>query len=161
MAVDLNHGGTALLIGLLTAHDQLSPTSPAWQCTGPRPPTGARETDAKDAFVIADQARIRRDLGVLRPGDEIAVDLRTLTTRRLAAHRPAVAAIVPIREGSSAARGDQDAATLPGTTRGSLQGRPGCDRGLLHWHHGRHRVGGMRCRSASRTSRISVTIAPR
>jgi len=36
-----------------------------------------------DAFVLADQARIRRDLGLLRPGDEIAIDLRTLTTRRL------------------------------------------------------------------------------
>lgn len=44
---------------------------------------GEGKTDAKDAFVIADQARIRRDLGLLRPGDEIAVDLRTLTTRRL------------------------------------------------------------------------------
>lgn len=33
--------------------------------------------------MIGDQARVRRDLGLLRPGDEIAVDLRTLTTRRL------------------------------------------------------------------------------
>lgn len=41
--------------------------------------------DAKDAFVIADQARVRRDLGLLRPGDEIVVDLCTLTTRRLGA----------------------------------------------------------------------------
>ncbi|MFI6967258.1 IS110 family transposase [Streptomyces sp. NPDC050255] len=38
--------------------------------------------DIKDAFVIADQARMRKDLGLLRPGDEIAVDLRTLTARR-------------------------------------------------------------------------------
>ncbi|MFX0575081.1 IS110 family transposase [Nocardia nepalensis] len=36
-----------------------------------------------DAFGSADQARLRRDLGLLRPGDEIAVDLRTLTNRRL------------------------------------------------------------------------------
>lgn len=43
---------------------------------------GEGKTNAKDAFVIADQARMRRDLGPLRPGDEIAVDLRTLTTRR-------------------------------------------------------------------------------
>ncbi|MGO4752149.1 IS110 family transposase [Streptomyces sp. 2MCAF27] len=43
---------------------------------------GEGKTDAKDAFVIADQARMRRDLGLLRPGDEIAVDLRILTTRR-------------------------------------------------------------------------------
>ncbi|EFF90869.1 transposase, undefined [Streptomyces sp. e14] len=83
-AVDLNHGGAALLIGLLTAHDQavayltglaVHRASATYR--------GEGKTDAKDAFVIADQARIRRDLGLLRPGDEIAVDLRALTTRRL------------------------------------------------------------------------------
>src|SRR5581483_12096107 len=59
------------------------PTSLAWLSTAPRAPTGGEaKTDAKDAFVIADQARMRRDLGRLRPGDEIAVDLRILTTRR-------------------------------------------------------------------------------
>nr|WP_246201357.1 IS110 family transposase [Streptomyces alboniger] len=44
---------------------------------------GQGETEEKDAFVIADQARMRQDLGLLRPGDEIAVDLRTLTARHL------------------------------------------------------------------------------
>ncbi|MHC3472612.1 IS110 family transposase [Streptomyces sp. 7R007] len=44
---------------------------------------GEGKTDGKDAFANADQARIRRDVGLLRP-DEIAVDPRTLTTRRLA-----------------------------------------------------------------------------
>lgn len=83
-AVDLNHGGAALLIGLLTAHGQ-----PVAYLTGlavhraSATYRGEGKTDAKDAFVIADQARIRRDLGLLRPGDEIATDLRTLTTRRL------------------------------------------------------------------------------
>lgn len=83
-AVDLNHGGAALLIGLLTAHAQ-----PVVYLTGlavhraSATYRGEGKTDAKDAFVIADQARIRRDLGLLRPGDEIAVDLRTLTNRRL------------------------------------------------------------------------------
>lgn len=83
-AVDLNHGGAALLIGLLAAHGQ-----PVAYLTGlavhraSATYRGEAKTDAKDAFVIADQARIRRDLGVLRPGDEIATDLRTLTTRRL------------------------------------------------------------------------------
>lgn len=83
-AVDLNHGGAALLIGLLVAHGQhvayltglaVHRASATYR--------GEGKTDAKDAFVIADQARVRRDLGLLRPGDEIAVDLRTLTTRRL------------------------------------------------------------------------------
>ena len=44
---------------------------------------GQGKTDEKDAFVIADQSRMRQDLGLLRPGGEIAVDLRTLTARRL------------------------------------------------------------------------------
>ncbi|MGP4053030.1 IS110 family transposase [Streptomyces sp. 2A115] len=83
-AVDLNHGGAALLIGLLVNHGQ-----PVAYLTGlavhhaSGTYRGEGKTDAKDAFVIADQARVRRDLGLLRPGDEIAVDLRTLTTRRL------------------------------------------------------------------------------
>ncbi|WP_406724030.1 IS110 family transposase [Streptomyces sp. GD-15H] len=83
-AVDLNHGGAALLIGLLASHEQ-----PVAYLTGlavhraSSTYRGEGKTDAKDAFVIADQARLRRDLGLLRPGDEIAVDLRTLTNRRL------------------------------------------------------------------------------
>ena len=85
-AVDLNHGGAALLIGLLLSHDQ-----PMAYLTGlavhraSATYRGEGKTDAKDAFVIADQARMRKDLGLLRPGDEIAVDLRTLTDT---AHRP-------------------------------------------------------------------------
>ncbi|MFE7213291.1 IS110 family transposase, partial [Streptomyces sp. NPDC057611] len=82
-AVDVNHGGAALLIGLLLNHGQ----SMAYltglavhRASGTY--RGEGKTDAKDAFVIADQARMRRDLGLLRPGDEIAVDLRILTTRR-------------------------------------------------------------------------------
>jgi len=82
-AIDLNCGGAALLIGLLVNHAQ-----PLVYITGLKVHRaagtyrGEGKTDAKDAFVIADQARVRRDLGPLRPGDEIAVDLRTLTTRR-------------------------------------------------------------------------------
>jgi hypothetical protein len=41
-AVDLNHGGAAL-IGLLIARTQPVATSLAWRSTGPRPPIGARE----------------------------------------------------------------------------------------------------------------------
>ncbi|WP_304452594.1 IS110 family transposase [Nocardiopsis sp. YSL2] len=82
-AVDLNHGGAALLISLLLAHGQ-----PVAYLTGlavhraSATYRGEGKTDAKDAFVIADQARVRRDTGLLRPGDEIAVDLRILTGRR-------------------------------------------------------------------------------
>ena len=62
-AVDLNHGGAALLIGLLLSHDQ-----PIAYITGlavhraSATYRGEGKTDAKDAFVIADQARMRRDL---------------------------------------------------------------------------------------------------
>ncbi|XDO64573.1 IS110 family transposase [Streptomyces sp. RLB1-33] len=82
-AVDINHGGAALLLGLLVSHDQhityITGLAIHRASAGYR---GQAKTDAKDAFVIADQARMRTDLGVLRPGDEISVDLRTLVTRR-------------------------------------------------------------------------------
>ena len=82
-AVDINHGGAALLLGLLVSHGQhvtyITGLAVHRASAGYR---GQAKTDAKDAFVIADQARMRTDLGVLRPGDEIAVDLRTLVTRR-------------------------------------------------------------------------------
>ena len=82
--MDINHGGAALLIGLLLSHDQpmvyITGLAVHQASTAYR---GQGKTDEKDAFVIADQARMRQDLGLLRPGDEIAVDLRTLTGRRL------------------------------------------------------------------------------
>ncbi|GGV51408.1 IS110 family transposase [Streptomyces spectabilis] len=83
-AVDTNHGGAALLIGLLL--DQGQPMVYLTGLTVHRAAAGYRgqsKTDAKDAHVIADQARMRQDLGLLRPGDEVAVDLRILTSRRL------------------------------------------------------------------------------
>lgn len=43
---------------------------------------GDSKTDAKDAAIIADQARMRRDLVPLRTGDDIAVELQLLTARR-------------------------------------------------------------------------------
>ncbi|WP_382464709.1 IS110 family transposase [Streptomyces noursei] len=82
-AVELNHCGAALLIRLLLSHDQ-----PMVYVTGLivhrvlASYRGEGKTDAKDTFVIADQARMRRDLGLIRPGDEIAIGLRTLTGRR-------------------------------------------------------------------------------
>ncbi|MGW7361298.1 ISL3 family transposase [Streptomyces sp. NPDC054802] len=50
---------------------------------------GDGKTDAKDTYVIADQARMRSDLQPLQGWDEIAVDLKILTARRydLAADR--------------------------------------------------------------------------
>jgi len=82
-AADLADGGAALLIGVLTAHDQRLLYIPGM--TVNRASAGYRgqgKTDARDAAVIADQARVRRDLNPIRPGDEIAVELSLLTARR-------------------------------------------------------------------------------
>ena len=83
-AVDINHGIAALLLGLLLGRDQ-----PIAYLTGraihqaSATYRGEGKTDARDAFIIADQARVRRDVSMLRPGDQLAVDLRLLTARRL------------------------------------------------------------------------------
>jgi len=82
-AIDLNSGGAALLITLLiTAEQRLLyiPGRTVYHASGGY--RGDGKTDAKDAAIIADQGRMRRDLQPLRPGDEIAVDLRILTARR-------------------------------------------------------------------------------
>jgi transposase len=82
-AIDLNHGGAALLIALLVAAEQpllYIPGRTVHHASGSY--RGDGKTDAKDAAIIADQARMRRDLQPLRPGDDIAVELRILTSRR-------------------------------------------------------------------------------
>jgi transposase len=82
-ATDLNHGGAALLIALLSAHEQRLLYIPGRTVHhASRIYRGDGKTDAKDAAVIADQARMRRDLQPLRVGDEVSVDLRILTARR-------------------------------------------------------------------------------
>ncbi|WSP78328.1 IS110 family transposase [Streptomyces sp. NBC_01235] len=83
-AIDLNAGGAALLIALLTDNGQqvlYIPGRTVHHASGSY--RGDGKSDAKDAFVIADQARMRRDLEPLHRGDDIAVDLRILTSRRL------------------------------------------------------------------------------
>lgn len=82
-AIDLNSGGAALLITLLLDDDQdllyipgrtVHHASAAYRGDG--------KTDAKDAAIIADQARMRRDLHPFRHRDRTAVDLRILCARR-------------------------------------------------------------------------------
>jgi transposase len=82
-AIDLNAGGAALLITLLMAAQQrllYIPGRTVHHASGGY--RGEGKTDAKDAAVIADQARMRHDLQPLRAGDDIAVELRILTARR-------------------------------------------------------------------------------
>jgi len=82
-AIDLNAGGAALLITLLIAAEQrllYIPGRTVHHASGGY--RGEGKTDAKDAAVIADQARMRRDLQPLRASDDITVELRILTARR-------------------------------------------------------------------------------
>lgn len=82
--IDLADGGAALAIGVLLNHDQ-----PVHYISGraihraSESYRGEGKTDAKDAAVIADQIRIRRDLHPLRTGDETVTDLEILTGRRM------------------------------------------------------------------------------
>ncbi|MFF7159667.1 IS110 family transposase [Streptomyces sp. NPDC008139] len=81
--IDLADGGAALIIALLLNHGQR-----AFYISGraihraSEGYCGEGKTDAKDAAVIADQARIRRDLQLLEVSDEIATDLKLLTVHR-------------------------------------------------------------------------------
>ncbi|WP_346012369.1 IS110 family transposase [Streptomyces sp. SID3343] len=83
-AVDVSDGMATLLINVLLNRGQqllhipglaVNRASAGYRGTG--------KTDAKDATVIADQARKRRDLTALRPDNEhVVVELRVLTNRR-------------------------------------------------------------------------------
>ncbi|WP_431775317.1 IS110 family transposase [Streptomyces cucumeris] len=82
-AVDVADGMAALWINLLLNHGQQLVYIPGLAVN--RASAGYRgtgKTDAKDATVIADQARMRRDLTALGPDAEHAIDLRVLTGRR-------------------------------------------------------------------------------
>lgn len=87
-AVDITGDGAALLVALLVAHVQpvlyLSGRMVNRASDGYR---GEGKTDARDAFVIADQARMRRGLTELAVDDELLVELRML----VAHHRDLVA----------------------------------------------------------------------
>ncbi len=82
--IDLADGGAALAIGILLNHDQ-----PVHYISGraihrvSESYRGEGKTDAKDAAVIADQVRVRRDLHPIRAGDETVIDLKILTGRRM------------------------------------------------------------------------------
>lgn len=82
-ATDLNRGGAALLIAVLAAHGQSLLYIPGRTVHhAARTYRGDGKTDAKDAAIIADQARMRRDLTPARGTDEMAVELRMLASHR-------------------------------------------------------------------------------
>ncbi|MEW2298342.1 IS110 family transposase [Streptomyces sp. NPDC006743] len=83
-ALDMTGGEPALLIAALINHMQellyipgrmVNRASDAYR--------GEGKTDARDARIIADQARMRRDLQPIRPGDEATIELGLLTGRRI------------------------------------------------------------------------------
>ncbi|MFI9276248.1 IS110 family transposase [Kitasatospora sp. NPDC052896] len=79
-AIDMTGGEPALLLSLLVAHGQEVLYIPGRLVN--RASDGYRgegKPDARDAYVIADQARMRRDLQPIRPGDEAAIELKLLT----------------------------------------------------------------------------------
>lgn len=97
-ATDLSDGGAALLITLLTAHGHRVFYIPG-RIVHHAAATyrGAGKTDAKDARIIADQARMRADLKPVRIADPVAGDLRLLTAHRLDVVHDRVRAINRLR----------------------------------------------------------------
>ncbi|MFF7183544.1 transposase [Streptomyces sp. NPDC008121] len=113
-AVDLNAGGASLWIALLVSHGQKLLNIPGRTVHHASAACrGSGKTDAKDAFIIAGTARMRRDLQPLQERGEIAVDLRILTVRRIAS-QPAAAA-------RSIASARSCWSTLPARMRRDLQ----------------------------------------
>lgn len=87
-ATDLNQGGAALLISLLVDNGQAVLYIPGRTVHhAARTYRGDGKTDAKDAAIIADQARMRRDLQPVRAGDETAAELRLVCDRSRAFNR--------------------------------------------------------------------------
>ena len=82
-ALDQPGGGAALLLALLWERGQGVCYVPGLSVDRARDGyRGESKTDRKDARVIADQARMRGDLGQLRPGDDALAGLQLLLARR-------------------------------------------------------------------------------
>ena len=82
-AVDQPGGSAALLLALLWERDQKVLYVPGLTVDRARDTyRGESKTDARDARVIADQARMRPDLGVLEVGEQEIAELQLLLARR-------------------------------------------------------------------------------
>ena len=82
-ALDQPGGGAALLLALLWERNQRVLYVPGLTVDRARDAyRGESKTDARDAHVIADQARMRPDLGELKPGEEQIAELQLLLARR-------------------------------------------------------------------------------
>ncbi len=82
-AVDQPGGGAALLLALVWEREQKVIYVPGLSVDRARDGyRGESKTDRRDARVIADQARMRGDLGELSPGEEDLAELQLLLARR-------------------------------------------------------------------------------
>jgi transposase len=82
-ALDQPGGSAALLLALLWERNQRALYVPGLTVDRARDTyRGESKTDARDAHVIADQARMRPDLGELAPGEEEIAELQLLLGRR-------------------------------------------------------------------------------
>jgi transposase len=82
-ALDQPGGSAALLLALLWERDQRALYIPGLTVDRARDAyRGESKTDARDARVIADQARMRPDLGDLAPGEQEIAELQLLLARR-------------------------------------------------------------------------------
>ena len=82
-AVDQPGGSAALLLALLWERDQKVLYVPGLSVDRARDTyRGESKTDARDAHVIADQARMRPDLGELEAGELEIAELQLLLARR-------------------------------------------------------------------------------
>src|SRR5215207_2850853 len=82
-AVDQPGGGAALLLALLWGGDQRVLYIPGLAVDRARDGfRGETKTDRRNALVIAEQARMRRDLKPLEPADELLSELGLLLSRR-------------------------------------------------------------------------------
>ncbi|WSM44864.1 IS110 family transposase (plasmid) [Streptomyces cellulosae] len=82
-AVDISSRSSALLLALLAAHGQQAvyvPGRTVNRMAGAY--RGEAKTDARDAYVIAETARHRRDLAVIDVPAQLAADLALLTAHR-------------------------------------------------------------------------------
>ena len=114
-AVDQPGGGATLLLALLWERDQRVLYIPGLSVDRARDTyRGESKTDARDARIIADQARMRSDLGKLRAGEEEITQLRLLLGRRRDLHRSE-------QDHHSPQRGPSVAVSGPGASVGSEQ----------------------------------------
>jgi len=82
-ALDQPGGSAALLVALLWERNQRAFYVPGLTVDRARDAyRGESKTDARDAHVIADQARMREDLGELEPGEQELAELQLLLARR-------------------------------------------------------------------------------